>query len=258
MKKKYFLKGALLMIPVLAFSLMSNSGGKSGAFSGSPGDGGTSCTSCHSGGSFGANVAITHDVPATGYELNTTYNITVVGSSSASSNGFQMTAEKNSDNAKIGTLIAGSNSRLVNGNANITHTNTTNSSWAFKWKSPTTDQGSVTFYAVLNAANGNGATSGDQVVTGNSGTISSLSIAQDKWLNFSMYPNPALSNITIQLPTGSNKATVLFYDAIGRESLTTKVSNLDANINVSVLSKGVYIVKVISGDKIGTQKFVKE
>jgi hypothetical protein len=73
-----------------------------------------------------------------------------------------------------------------------------------------------------------------------------------------MYPNPALSNITIQLPTGSNKANVLFYDAIGRESLTTKVSNLDANINVSVLSKGVYIVKVISGDKIGTQKFVKE
>lgn len=246
------------MIPVLAFLLMSNSGGKSGAFSGSPGDGGESCTSCHSGGNYGATVAITHDVPVSGYELNTTYNLTVVGSSSSSSNGFQLTAETNSDNAKIGTLIAGATSRLVNGNANITHTNTTNSSWNFQWKSPATNQGGVTFYAALNAANGNSATSGDQVVTGDSGVINSLSIAEEKRLDFSMYPNPALSNVSIQLPTETNKATVLFYDTIGRESLSTKVSNLDSNINVSVLSKGVYIVKVISGGKIGTQKFVKE
>jgi len=41
MKKNYFFKTSLLMIPTMAFVLMSNSGGKSGAYSGSPGDGGT-------------------------------------------------------------------------------------------------------------------------------------------------------------------------------------------------------------------------
>ena len=55
MKKNYFFKTSLLMIPTMAFLLMSNSSGKSGAFSGSPGDGGTSCTACHSGGNFGAS-----------------------------------------------------------------------------------------------------------------------------------------------------------------------------------------------------------
>ncbi|MDA9339557.1 T9SS type A sorting domain-containing protein [Polaribacter sp.] len=258
MKKNYFFKTSLLMIPTMAFILMSNSGGKTGAFSGSPGDGGTSCTSCHSGGSFGASVAITHNIPDTGYLLNTNYDVTVTGSSSASSHGFQMTAEKVSDNSKIGTLIAGSTSSLTNGNANITHSNASNNSWSYQWKSPATDEGRITFFAALVAANGNGATSGDQVVTGNSGQISSLSIADAKRLNFEMYPNPAVTELTIQLPSGANEANVEFYDYMGRLTLSQKISISDPQINVSNLSSGMYLLKVLSDDKIGTQKFIKE
>ena len=246
------------MIPMMAFILMSNSGGKSGAYSGSPGDGGTSCTDCHSGGNFGASVAITHNIPDTGYLLDTNYNVTVTASSSASEHGFQMTAEKVSDDSKIGALIAGSSSSLTNGNANITHTSASNSSWSFQWKSPSTDEGRVTFFAASVAANGNGATSGDQVVTGDSGQISSLSIAEAKWLDFEMYPNPAATELNIQLSSGANEAIVKFYDAMGRLSLSEKIDTSDPQINVSNLSRGVYLLKVLSEDKVGTQKFIKE
>jgi hypothetical protein len=258
MKKNYFFKTSLLMIPTMAFILMSNSGGKSGAFSGSPGDGGTTCTGCHSGGNFGASVAITHNIPDTGYLLDTNYNVTVSASSSASEHGFQMTAEKVSDDSKIGTLIAGSTSSLTNGNANITHTNSSNSSWSFQWKSPATDEGRVTFFGALVAANGNGGFTGDQVVTGDSGQISSLSIADAKRLEFEMYPNPAVTDLTIQLPSGANEATVEFYDSMGRLSLSKIIDISDPQINISNLSRGVYLLKVLSEDKIGTQKFVKE
>ncbi|CAI8261465.1 MAG: Uncharacterised protein [Polaribacter sp. SA4-10] len=258
MKKNYFFKTSLLMIPMMAFILMSNSGGKSGAYSGSPGDGGTSCTDCHSGGNFGASVAITHNIPDTGYLLDTNYNVTVTASSSASEHGFQMTAEKVSDDSKIGALIAGSSSSLTNGNANITHTSASNSSWSFQWKSPSTDEGRVTFFAASVAANGNGATSGDQVVTGDSGQISSLSIAEAKWLDFEMYPNPAATELNIQLSSGANEAIVKFYDAMGRLSLSEKIDTSDPQINVSNLSRGVYLLKVLSEDKVGTQKFIKE
>ena len=258
MKKNYFFKTSLLMIPTMAFVLMSNSGGKSGAYSGSPGDGGTTCTSCHNGGNFGASVAITHDIPDTGYLLDTNYNVTVTGSSSAAAHGFQMTAEKVSDNSKIGTLIAGSTSSLTNGNANITHTNSSNNSWSFQWKSPTTDQGRVTFFGVLVAANGNGTTSGDQVVTGDSGQISSLSIPDAKRLDFEMYPNPSITELTIQLPSGVNDAIVEFYDTMGRLSLSKKITISNSLINVSTLSSGIYLLKVLSEDKIGAQKFIKK
>ena len=169
-----------------------------------------------------------------------------------------MTAEKVSDNSKIGTLIAGSTSSLTNGNANITHTNSSNNSWSFQWKSPTTDQGRVTFFGALVAANGNGATSGDQVVTGDSGQISSLSIPDAKRLDFEMYPNPSITELTIQLPSGVNDAIVEFYDTMGRLSLSKKITISNSLINVSTLSSGIYLLKVLSEDKIGAQKFIKK
>ena len=73
-----------------------------------------------------------------------------------------------------------------------------------------------------------------------------------------MYPNPAVSDLTIQLPAGSTEATVEFYDNIGRLALTKKVSNSEKQINVTSLSSGLYIIKVLAEDKIGTQKFIKE
>ena len=61
MKKNYIFKFILLLIPVLAFTLLSFSSGNPNAFSGSPGDSGNNCTQCHSGTANNSNITI-HEV----------------------------------------------------------------------------------------------------------------------------------------------------------------------------------------------------
>lgn len=256
MKKHYFFKVLLLMIPISAISLMSYSGGIAGAYSGSPGDGGSSCTACHSGSAnLGASASITTNIPSDGYELNTDYTITVNSTSSSSKLGFQLTAE-NGSNTKVGSFIAGSGTR-VSGQRITQSIPSTSGDWSFTWKSPATNEGNVTFYTAVNATNGNGGTSGDQVVLANM-SVGVLGISEAKRLHFEMFPNPASENLTIQLPSGSKNASVVFYDYIGRMALTQKVSQTNNQINVQKLSSGVYIIKVLADGKIGTQKFVKK
>jgi hypothetical protein len=261
MKKNYFFKSFLLLIPVSALVLMSLSGGRDGGYSGSPGDSNNTCTQCHSGGNFNASVALQTEVPSTGYELGTTYGLQVdVSSTSNSRHGFQITAEKVSDGSKIGTFTAdGTNNQLKNGGTHVTHTSTGNSkkSWNFNWKAPSTDVGAVKFYVAALAGNGSG-TGGDQVVTTTSSSFNVLGIAEAKRLDFEMYPNPASDKLTIQLPSGSDNATVEFYDYVGRLALTQKVTTSNNKVNVNNLSTGIYLLKVLSDDKIGTQKFIKK
>ena len=256
MKKHYFFKVLLLIIPISAFLLMSNSGGINSGRSGSPGDGGSSCTACHSGSAnLGASASISTNIPSGGYDLNTDYTITVNSTSSSSKLGFQLTAE-NGSNTKVGSFIAGSGSR-VSGQRITQSTPSTSGDWSFTWKSPATNEGNVTFYTAVNATNNNRGTSGDQVVLANT-SVGVLGISDAKGLHFEMFPNPASEKVTIQLPSGSKNASVAFYDYIGRLALTQKVSQTNNSINVQDLSSGVYILKVLADDKIGTQKFIKK
>ena len=261
MKKHYFFKILLLLIPFSAVLLMSLSGGRSGSYSGSPGDGGNTCSACHSGGNFNTSIALQTGVPEGGYALGMTYDVKVeMSSTSNSRHGFQITAEKVSDGSKIGTFIAdGSSSQLKNGGTHVTHTATGNSQkiWNFQWKSPTTDVGEIKFYVAGLAGNGGG-TGGDQVVTTTSSTFNVLGLSEAKRLNFRMYPNPALERVTIQLPLGSEIAEVEFYDNIGRLALTQKITNTNNKISVNNLAKGVYVLKVLSDNKIGSKKFIKQ
>jgi plastocyanin len=84
-----------------------------------------------------------------------------------------------------------------------------------------------------------------------------LGITDAKRLSFDMFPNPASDNIIIQLPSGTENATAQFYDYLGRLALSKKVTRTKNKVAVHSLSKGVYILKVVTEDKIGSQKFVK-
>ena len=261
MKKHYFFNFLLLLIPVSAFILMSNSSGRVLGSSGSPGDGGNTCAECHAGGSFSASLQITDDIPVGGYDLNTDYNITVTNSSTAASKyGFQVTAEKTSNDSKVGSFTSGTGSQAFSNDNYLTHTTSGNSqsSWSFTWTSPATDEGEIKFYSASVAANGTGSKSGDQVVTTSTSGVTTLGIPAAKRLSFKTHPNPALEDVTIQLSSDSEKATVQFYDYIGRLALTKNISSSNDKMNIKELSSGVYILKVISEDKIGSQKFIKK
>lgn len=88
-------------------------------------------------------------------------------------------------------------------------------------------------------------------------SVSVLSTPKLNRLDFDLYPNPASDNVTIQLPLGESKATVQFYDYIGKLVLLQNVTNISSKVNVNDLSSGIYIMKVTTDSKIGTQKFIK-
>jgi len=265
MKKSYIFKFILFLIPVSAFVLMSNSGGRiAEGNSGSPGDGGgeNTCSKCHSGGNFGATVAIQTEVPTGGYALNTSYGIQVdINGSSGSKHGFQITAERISDNSKVGTFADdGVDNRIVSGGTHVTHTSTGNSktTWNFNWTSPTSDVGAVKFYVAANAANGDGNTTGDQIVTASTGNFNVLGLAKDYQLDFAMFPNPSVDYLTVQLPSGSLEAEVAVFDITGRLIKNATITSNSNKIDVQNLSTGIYVLKINSEGKIGSKQFIKQ
>ena len=51
---------------------------------------------------------------------------------------------------------------------------------------------------------------------------------------------------------------VTFYDYSGKKVYNREVTRSNTKINVSNLSSGVYFVKVISDEKTGLKKFIKQ
>jgi len=73
--------------------------------------------------------------------------------------------------------------------------------------------------------------------------------------NFKIYPNPSNNCIFIEC---ENFYTVKLYDTLGKEVLTQN-ANGKVELNISHLSNGIYIVTILSEDKvIGYSKVVKQ
>lgn len=106
-------------------------------------------------------------------------------------------------------------------------------------------------FATVNAAgegNGNGDGSHVNIIEVENGIKTT-----DANLSFSIYPNPATSNLMISFD--GEVSVIEVYNLIGKKVLTSKVTNLD----VSNLDYGVYFVKLTNkeGNSI-SQSFVKK
>lgn len=170
MKPLYKVFAVLVSFPTILF-LIASSSGSPGGRSGSPGDNNQTCTACHTGTAVVQSGWISSNIPAAGYTPGSTYQITLNGTHSGVSKfGFELTAE-NGSGQKVGTftITEAGRTKLTNQNKAVTHTSggTAPSGgaviWTMNWTAPATDIGQVRFYAALNAANGNGNTSGDVI-----------------------------------------------------------------------------------------------
>lgn len=79
----------------------------------------------------------------------------------------------------------------------------------------------------------------------------------ERVLSFNMFPNPTSDVINIQLPNGEDRVEVNVFDYRGRLLATKTVTALDNQIDVNTLASGMYLIRVASNDKIGTQRFIK-
>ncbi len=141
----------LLVLSVLAIVMVSFMPYPSGApspyyYTGSPGDG-HNCSQCH-GTASTVSGWITSNIPASGYVPGTAYLITATNTISGSGRyGFEVSPQ-NATGTLLGTLAAGTNSKLVGSNKWVTHSSASNSisSWTFTWTAPVAGTGDVTFY----------------------------------------------------------------------------------------------------------------
>ena len=74
--------------------------------------------------------------------------------------------------------------------------------------------------------------------------------------NFSIYPNPA--NDIVQLKATKAIGFVEVYDLTGRQVIKSTPNSNSKELNVSSLSKGLYIVKVSIDGAVGTTKLLKQ
>ncbi|PKP40375.1 MAG: hypothetical protein CVT96_09065 [Bacteroidetes bacterium HGW-Bacteroidetes-13] len=89
-------------------------------------------------------------------------------------------------------------------------------------------------------------------------TSTTLSVIENDFGDaIKVYPNPTEDILIIS--TRSTIISVSLYNILGQEVLNRKVNTNEGQIDVSLLAKGTYIVKVLTEDnKVNTSKLIKE
>ncbi|HXG64238.1 MAG TPA: choice-of-anchor V domain-containing protein [Blastocatellia bacterium] len=152
------------------------SSGPPSSHTGAPGE--LTCAQCHTSSPNSGPGQLTIIAPEI-YEPGETYQIRVQHSTPDNSRrrwGFQLTAltgnhlrvgDLRSTNGATQTVegdVSGATRKYIEHSSQGTFSGTTGgATWTFEWTAPETDVGGIIFYAAGNQANGNGASSGDQI-----------------------------------------------------------------------------------------------
>ncbi len=279
MKRKLLLLcSAGLVILSSAFTVVVNKSGRTFA-TGSPFDGGT-CASCHSGGSTIPTISITTN-PILGvgntYTPGGTYTVNVTVAGSYAKFGFDIEIlDSNSpstvnDAGIIGATVSGNcQTYTFTGNpTNVTHTTPSGTAgsavFSFLWTAPMA--GDVYMYTAGIGANNNNAKTGDRVAS--TSLIASPGVATMEGYsadqgNFTFFPNPAESNLTIsyELREGSKVSFALcnlsgqVIAELGEER--TRPGQHQTHLHLpAVLAKGSYLLMMrVNGSEISRKLLV--
>jgi len=87
------------------------------------------------------------------------------------------------------------------------------------------------------------------------GTASAASLSELKSSSFSVYPNPVTDVLTISFDNEEDK-TVSLFSADGKEISSQTVNGLTTSLDVSELSKGIYLVEVASGSDLTVKRVI--
>ncbi|MEJ5302171.1 MAG: T9SS type A sorting domain-containing protein [Bacteroidales bacterium] len=234
--------------------------GAPAGYTGSPGDG-QNCTACHGGNATPASGVISTDIPPTGYVAGMTYNVTVSFSGSGKK-GFELSPQKPTGE-QVGTLIAGTGSKVLSQGKYITHSQastSTTATWSFQWQAPAQPgSGPVTFYLA-------------HVISKPNVFVSNLTVEENyhvgipensQTMNFEVYPNPASDYLFIKynfvaetkvtlflLPVSGSSSFVLFSGMLSQGENELKLALPEE------LTPGLYILKMQAGSYLNTSKIL--
>jgi len=91
--------------------------------------------------------------------------------------------------------------------------------------------------------------------------LAQLGVEENAFESFSMYPNPANNEVTIELSTNQD-VNITIFDIRGREVFTNGYANnstlFNRTISLDAMTTGLYLVQITSGDKKTTKKLIIE
>lgn len=98
---------------------------------------------------------------------------------------------------------------------------------------------------------------GGAAIAADAGTASTVRLGTTE---YGLYPNPATSVLRITVPADRDAAAVAVrvYDVAGNEQRQLRYSAAESQLDVSGLSKGVYLLTITDGAQVSHQRFVKE
>lgn len=73
---------------------------------------------------------------------------------------------------------------------------------------------------------------------------------------FAVFPNPVTSGFVTIKTTDRAPKEISIYNVLGKRVFVQKYSTASKQFDISSLNSGIYIMKVIEGDKIETKKLV--
>lgn len=256
-----------------SLDLQKNSGGAPVAKTGAPGEG--TCTSCHTGSVMdGSNQNILKvldgGVEVTEYVPGVTYQVSLSLATGNVKEGFGSTVLTSSNTAAgtfPGSGLVGTNLSVSGGRHYATHramsSNEGNVSWDWDWTAPSTESGPVTFYVASNKANGNNASSGDQIFVSQHVLQSVVSVKEEvlDGFEFNAGYNSSTKKLTLNFTTlTSDNIFINLVDLTGKSVFSAQlgVAAIGANKHSiqlgNELEKGSYIVQLFVGNKAKTKK----
>lgn len=85
----------------------------------------------------------------------------------------------------------------------------------------------------------------------------SLANLENSLSQLTLYPNPVVNELSINLPTNVKEAQVKIVNVAGQNVITTQIKQSNHKINVNHLSRGVYIVEIKTDKGTITKKIIK-
>lgn len=239
---------------------------------------------CHNNNSSTTTAAIqlldaTTNAVVTTYTPGVTYKVSITGSNSQSTAlhyfGFQCSATFNTGtnmHKQAGTFTAGaymhtytvasSAITVVEHSTQLASTGGANNyAVQFTWTAPAAGNGSINFYAMLNAVNGDNGDGGDYpnaapalTITENPVGIATLAAN----IGIKAYPNPVTNQLNLAIDGAqAGVYTVNVFDISGRKITTSNIqvngNASDAVINTTGWAPGYYGVQVV---KDGAQRLI--
>jgi hypothetical protein len=285
MKHKVLLSTLGLGICLIALSSYQNGPAHGGAGNRSGSNGSPSCaaSNCHGPESSSLALTLTLTDDATSMAVTNgkyipghTYTVSLLGVYSGTATythlGFQASVVNatNATSGTLGTAVPNTATFNTTGNINVIEHTTplakTGSQFltSFKWTAPVAGNGDARIYARMLANNDNGDATDDtpnSIMSTFNETLATTAIHDvSKENQFSVYPNPAQDNINIklnQLTAGKYNVNVTTIDGKSIMHSKADLSGGTMNLNISSLSKGVYLLNVQNETGNQTVRFVK-